>query len=105
MRGEIQKVHAGTRLDVNLEKGRVGDEREVLERKVKEADQRIDREVELLVGRLNVIKGEMTTTIVCKKEWTCLMGREEYSSSFFFIPILGGLIDPFFHSPSFVFPS
>lgn len=66
MRGEIGRVLAGVRLDINLEKGRVKDEVAILESKVQSASERIDREVEELRQRLKTIDKDITTTIIRK---------------------------------------
>lgn len=62
-RADVQRVQAGVRLDINLEKGRVKDEVGLLEEKVKHADSRIDVAVEVLKERMDVIQQEMTTAI------------------------------------------
>lgn len=66
MRDELSKVHAGVRLDINLEKGRVKDEAGLLEQKVVQANSKIHEEGANLKQRLDIIRHEMTQAIVRK---------------------------------------
>ncbi|CAG8495585.1 11076_t:CDS:2, partial [Acaulospora colombiana] len=53
---EIKRTQAATRLDMNLEKGRIRDESSMLEMKLKETDTRIESEISNLRTQMEAIK-------------------------------------------------
>jgi hypothetical protein len=56
LRDEIQRTQASVRLDLNLEKGRIRDEANVQDLKLKETETRIEQETAQLRERLEAVK-------------------------------------------------
>ncbi|KAF2842917.1 putative membrane protein [Patellaria atrata CBS 101060] len=56
LRDEIQRTQASLRLDLSLEKGRIRDEANVQDMKIKETETRIEQETAVLRERLEAIK-------------------------------------------------
>ncbi|KAL9052528.1 MAG: hypothetical protein Q9162_005331 [Coniocarpon cinnabarinum] len=56
LRDEVERTKSGVKLDLNLEKGRMKDEREAMEMKIRETETRIDQEVAALQERVAGVK-------------------------------------------------
>jgi hypothetical protein len=56
LRDEVQRTLASVRLDLNLEKGRIREEANAQELKIKETEMRIEQEVAVLRERLEQVK-------------------------------------------------
>ena len=56
LRDEVERTKSGVKLDLNLEKGRVKDEREAMEMKIRETETRIEQEVAALQERVAGVK-------------------------------------------------
>ncbi|KAJ3368186.1 hypothetical protein GGF31_006770 [Allomyces arbusculus] len=64
LREEMNRLQAGVRLDLNLEKGRLRDETGVQDMKIREADTRIETEISNIRTQLESIKFEIIRNIV-----------------------------------------
>ncbi|KAJ3093029.1 hypothetical protein HK102_012238 [Quaeritorhiza haematococci] len=64
LRDTVARVQGGVQLDINLEKGRAKDEASTLVKMAERADQRVDKEIEGLMVRLEQIRDDMRKTIM-----------------------------------------
>lgn len=56
VREDLNRVHGGARLDINLEKARIKDEIQELETLAAKAEEKIDGQISDLISRINKIK-------------------------------------------------
>ena len=68
---EITRSHAGVRLDINLEKGRIRDEGQILQEHLQHTDHRIESEIRALRKHMEGIKLQISQYMIGKAtlEW------------------------------------
>jgi hypothetical protein len=64
MREELNKLQAGVRLDLSLEKGRVRDEAQQHELKIQEVDNRINTEILVMQSNMHSLKWDIIKYII-----------------------------------------
>ncbi|KAG2183015.1 hypothetical protein INT44_005996 [Umbelopsis vinacea] len=66
---EIVRSHAGVRLDINLEKGRIRDEGMILQDHLQLTDKRIENEIQALRKHMEGIKLQILQYMIGKPNW------------------------------------